>query len=670
MDERQLDSAAPPRSHQFVEPSTSDAKFLTVGQADIRIDGQHAMASVRPAEPTSGTQTASMSPGSSSAFRASSPASRVTSTVLADAGLLLQQMLAQQNELAEREAALEQRLLAFEAEQQRVQSVRMQQSAELERSRQQNVSLETSLREQVFAMEALHRQVEADQLVLERERVELERRRGTMREDVLIELRLERQALDGDRLELSGAHERVRTLTASLEEQLQSATAQAEQLIQSERERLWQTLIAEWEERRSQFQIEYDQWQATSLAEKQEIEREKAFYEAAVREAESNFAAAREAQATELRSARERHLSSIEFERQEQVSSLVSDRRLHLIALSDEQHEWQQRRTTLEAELLAVRERELTELTAQRDELTVTYSSQQSSLQSERAVLESRIRFQQEHLEKLREELERAQNEHRHERQLERQRLEEASQIQWRRMRQIDLYRVSVEEREKSLDRERDVLSKSRRALSSTTDLDRIGLQSEREAWSNERQIQQAELRRQHDLLTSHSENLESRRIRLDRLRAELEDTHRSTLEMRLAVEETWVDLTQSIGQEESRQRVEQVRHALIGYYRQLHEGLVEQRREHLDAQSKFERLRAEFLDERQKLMDWIAARDSELQIAEERWKIASTEISTRDAAWQAARDRWLMEKAEAEQVIRKLLGDLGDQHRAAPLEP
>ena len=41
-----------------------------------------------------------------------------------------------------------------------------------------------------------------------------------------------------------------------------------------------------------------------------------------------------------------------------------------------------------------------------------------------------------------------------------------------------------------------------------------------------------------------------------------------------------------------------------------------------------------------------------------------------RDAAWQAARDRWLMEKAEAEQVIRKLLGDLGDQHRAAPLEP
>ena len=670
MDERQLDSVAPPRSHQFVEPSTSDAKFLTVGHADIRIDTQHATASARPAEPTSSTLPASMTPGPSSAFRASVPASRATSTVLADAGLLLQQMLAQQQELAEREAALEQRLLAFETEQQRVQSLSMQQSAELERSWQQNALLEASLREQVFSMEALHRQAEADQLVLERERVDLERRRGTLREEVLVELRLERQAIDADRLELSSAHERVRTLTASLEEQLQAATVQAEQLIQSERERLWQTLIAEWEDRRGQFQIEYEQWQSTALAEKQEIEREKAFYEAAVREAESNFTAAREAQSAELRSARERHLSLLETERQEQAISLAADRRLHLITLNDEQHEWQQRRTTFEVEMLAMRERELAEVTAQRAEWAVTYSSQQSELHSERAVLESRIRFQQEHLEKLREDLERAQNEHRHERQIERQRLEEAAQIQWRRMRQIDLYRVSVEEREKSLDREREVLSKSRRALSSTTDLDRVGLQSEREAWSNERQIQQVELRRQHDLMTSHSENLESRRIRLDRLRAELEDTHRSTLEMRLAVEETWVDLTQSIGQEESRQRVEQVRHTLVGYYRQLHEGLVEQRREHLEAQSKFERLRAEFLDERQKLMDWIAARDSELRVAEERLKIASTEISMRDAAWQAARDRWLMEKAEAEQVIRKLLGDLGDQHRAAPLEP
>ena len=169
---------------------------------------------------------------------------------------------------------------------------------------------------------------------------------------------------------------------------------------------------------------------------------------------------------------------------------------------------------------------------------------------------------------------------------------------------------------------------------------------------------------RQQELYSSHADGLESRRIRLEKLRTELEDTHRSTLEMRLAVEEAWVELTQAAGQEAARQRVEQVRNTLVGYYRQLHEGIVEQRREHLESQTKFERLRAEFHDERQKLMEWISTRDQELRIGEERLRLSAADAATRDAAWQAARDRWMREKAEAEQVIRKLLAELGNQHR------
>jgi hypothetical protein len=208
------------------------------------------------------------------------------------------------------------------------------------------------------------------------------------------------------------------------------------------------------------------------------------------------------------------------------------------------------------------------------------------------------------------------------------------------------------------------VLEKSRRAFSSNSDIDRMNLQREQNAWQTERQVQQSELLRQQELFTSHAENLESRRIRLERLRTELEDTHRSTLEMRLAVEEAWVELTQKAGQDVARERVEQVRNTLVGYYRQLHEGIVEQRREHLDSQTKFERLRAEFHDERQKLMEWISTRDQELKIGEERLRLEASDASMRDSAWQAARDRWMQEKAEAEQVIRKLLAELGNQHR------
>lgn len=645
MDERKID-AAPPSVPQFVEPSEQESRFLTVGHADIRIDGAHATASDRVVEITSTTTAA-----------VSSTAARPNSKLLADAGLLLQQMLARETDLEQREVLAQQRMAELEAERLRFQSLRVQQLEELEQNRLRLKSDEAALRERMVTAEGLLKRIDADRLAVEREQVDIERRRAAVREDVLIELQLERQAIEVERNEVVAEHERARALILALDEQHRQLTAKAEQLIQSERERLWQTLITEWEERRSQFQAEHDQWLATSQVEKQEIEREKAFYEAAIRESESDFAAARAAQAAELQAMREQHLASLDTERQQ-----------HLETLRIEREEWQQRRLTAEAELFSQRDRELALLSSQREEWNRTYSTQRAELHGERSVLENRIRFQQEHLEKLRTDLERDQNEHRYERQVERQNLEESAQLLLKRMRQIDLYRESVEEREKSLERERNVLAKSRRALSSTSDLDRISLQSEREAWEHERQIQQAELRRQQDLLTSHSENLESRRIRLDKLRAELEDTHRSTLEMRLAVEETWVDLTQSVGQDEARLRVEQVRHALVGYYSQLHEGLVEQRREHLDAQSKFERLRTEFLDERQKLMEWISTRDNELRVAEERLRIAEADSMTRDSSWQAARDRWLFEKAEAEQVIRKLLVELGNQHRDPPM--
>jgi len=62
--------------------------------------------------------------------------------------------------------------------------------------------------------------------------------------------------------------------------------------------------------------------------------------------------------------------------------------------------------------------------------------------------------------------------------------------------------------------------------------------------------------------------------------------------------------------------------------------------------------------------MEWISTRDQDLRVGEERLRLAAADAATRDSAWQSARDRWMHEKAEAEQVIRKLLAELGNQHR------
>lgn len=653
MDERKID-APPQRPIAPAQQQSPDSRTLSLNGTELRIDPAHVSNVI-------GTSATLPSPP------VAPPASpvRSSSQLLLDSMRVLEELQVRDSDLANRQTLLEEQIAQFEAEQRLAQSRWQADAAALEAQRQQLKADETAMTQRLISAQSLLSQIDAARLAVEQERQDVERRRTMLREELQTELQQDRDAVDRDRIEVSRELERVRLLTVSLEEKLNEATAEAERQIQSERERLWQTLIAEWEDRRANFQRDHDAWLATVQAEKVEIEREKAFYEAAVRNAESDFAAERAAQAIQLQALRDEQIAQVQAEREELQIRIQAEREEWERTLADQQAELQAERD-LQAETLRIAR---LQLQAEQDEWNNTRSLQLADLQSERAVLENRIRFQQEHLEKLRADLERAQNEHRKDRQIERQRMEDDSRQIIRRMRQIDLYRSSIDEREKSLERERDVLEKSRRALSSSVDLDRLNLQREQSAWQAERQIQQSELLRQQELYSSHAESLESRRIRLEKLRSELEDTHRSTLEMRLAVEEAWVELTQSAGHDVARQRVEQVRETLVGYYRQLHDGVVEQRREHLESQSKFERMRAEFHDERQKLMEWISTRDQELRIGEERLRLASNDAAMKDSAWQSARDRWMQEKAEAEQVIRKLLSELGNQHRDPAME-
>lgn len=649
MDERKID--APPQRTPVAPGPVSSETRLNLHGSEIRIDSHHVSQIGTPPAPV--------------------PAARANSQLLAEAGRILEQLQVQDAELAERQALLEDRLAAFEAERRADQIRRAEADAELETRRRELNAAEVELVARTRETQELLAQVDASRLALQQERHDVELRRESLRGELIAELRHDRDALEADRVVVATELERARTLSESLERKLQEATTEAERLIQAERERLWQTLMQEWEQRRTQFQQDHDLWLAQVQAERVEIEREKAFYEAAVRSAESDFSTARQTQELELQTLRDEQIATLQRERAEMLERIQAEREEWERTLQEQQREWAAIRQHQSAELQAERDShsqrlqtDLAALNSAQAEWTIHRDAQLVEIQGERAILENRIRFQQEHLEKLRSDLERSQNEHRRERQVERQRLEDDSRQIIRRMQQIDFYRAAVDERERSLERERDVLDKSRRAFSSSVEQDRLSLQREMNAWQAERQVQQSELLRQQELYASHAESLESRRIRLEKLRAELEDTHRATLEMRLAIEETWVELTQAAGQETARERVEQVRNSLIGYYNQLHEGLVEQRREHLEAQTKFERLRAEFHAERQKLMEWITSRDQELRIGEDRLRTALADAASRDATWQVARERWMHEKAEAEQVIRKLLSELGNQHR------
>ena len=356
---------------------------------------------------------------------------------------------------------------------------------------------------------------------------------------------------------------------------------------------------------------------------------------------------------------------------QEQQSVMALRQReleLHVAALAAAERQLETDRQAWRSALLEEMEAERTELLNLRNQLSeereavAQLQAQRQEFQRERVLLENRLRFQQEHLDKVRAELEQAQNEFRAERQRERQQLEDDTlQIQ-RQQQQLRIYRATLDELARAVDREHDTVLKCREAWSSTVDGDRQAVQAERELWDQERQRQRTELHRQQELLIQQGEQLEGRRLRLERLRAEMEDTHRITLELRLAVEETWAQVAHASGSEEqARVQVEQARQALVLYYQQLHIALEDHRRELSEQQARFDEQRSDFHEERQTVLHWLNERDERLRAEEARQLVAATELTHRDAAWREARDHWLAEKLEAERVIRNLVNQLAD---------
>jgi hypothetical protein len=348
----------------------------------------------------------------------------------------------------------------------------------------------------------------------------------------------------------------------------------------------------------------------------------------------------------------------LESELKELHESLLRERH----SLSAERDQLTQDREEQTRALEALGARQQHELERLRGDLAAEHDQAEAELKQERILLDNRHRFQQEHLQRTMQEFEAAQDAFRREQQLAQTRQEETQRQILLRSRQLDRQRELLDERQRSIEREREVLLKERRAMEDRVAAAADELRGERSTWESERDSQKADLRRQQDMLALHAENLETRRQRLDRLRAELEETNRHTLELRLAVEEASAQLTQSAGAEITKRRIDEARAILAEYYRHTRESLIQQRQELEQAQLRVHQQREEFRAERQLLTEWVNRQGEQITAREQELRHERESIDARETAWRAASERWTGEKLEAETVIRDLLRQLGER--------
>ncbi len=314
--------------------------------------------------------------------------------------------------------------------------------------------------------------------------------------------------------------------------------------------------------------------------------------------------------------------------------------------------EWELERQTLQQDL----DQQRLQLQNDQAHFALVKEGQLADIQQERSLLLNRIRFQEDHLQKLRREFEAAQAAFHHERQRAQSTIVETEAQLQRRQVHLDRQRQVLEERDAAVQRQYNLLNRMRRAELEGLALDRQRLEAEQHDWQVIHETQHAELERKNEILQANAENLEARQNRLEQLRLELEATNCKTMEMRLAVEEACAQLAQAVGPEVARQRIEAAQFALSQHYRHARDTLVRQRQELEQFQRSVMQQRDEFRTEQQTLTEWIAKRDEELQFRAENFQADQAAVVAREQSWQQARERWLQERLEAEAVIRDLL--------------
>lgn len=414
-----------------------------------------------------------------------------------------------------------------------------------------------------------------------------------------------------------------------------------EQYVELERrEQLLQTQLAQFDNERRQFRL---------LAGQRELEL--AEREAAV-----------ERERVEL-DQRQQQVSATEASQHDLQLVLLRERR----DLQEEREQFARDQTAVRATLAEEVEATHVRLDRERAEAAADIAQIREELQRDQQLSESRLRFREEHLQRTMREFEQQQHEFRVEQQQRRTRLAETESQLLLRRQQLAGIRAGLEAHAASLERDRQWLQLERRGMEARLQQDRDRLRAEQQDWNVARAEQQAEVERKQSQLREHALALETRRQQLEALRREVDQTHGEALELRLAVEEAYAQLTRTVGEAITFERVEEARRLLAEHYRNSRDTLAIQRQELEQLQARLAGERSDLLFERQALAEWVTTQEQLLGQREVELEQDRTALQHRERAWREAEDRWHSERQQAETIIRDLLRERDELFGMSP---
>ena len=359
----------------------------------------------------------------------------------------------------------------------------------------------------------------------------------------------------------------------------------------------------------------------------------------------------------------------LKLEKQRLAERAREDLTAEIVLLNRQKAEWQlahehqlQEIAQQADDLQAQRELFGQQVEEEQQRLKEEIEKKRQGLLTEQNNLQRRYRFQFEHLTRAKEDLEAELREFRREQQLfrsERLRFLEQHRL---RFRQLEHVRQLLTDRESSIARESRIIDRSRSAALS--DIQRLQKRSEeeRDAILQDIESRQRRVRQQEMAMADLAARLEDRSQRLNRLRAELDQTQSEILEQRLVIEEARTNLVRdAVSPEIARARLEQARGDVQAFFDRLRMQINADRDKVEEAASDVAERQQQFRRDRAELEQWFAAREEQHSsrttdsVVEEQ----NATIHLLQSQIVELQNRWHKERLEAERAIRDLLSQI-----------
>ncbi|QDU91019.1 hypothetical protein Pla175_44350 [Pirellulimonas nuda] len=181
----------------------------------------------------------------------------------------------------------------------------------------------------------------------------------------------------------------------------------------------------------------------------------------------------------------------------------------------------------------------------------------------------------------------------------------------------------------------------------------------ERRELAAEQAAQQTDARRTSERLAAREAELDQRQSALEQVHAELSRSQREVLEMRLATEETWSQLTGALAPASLARSIAQVRARLADHYQHVTAELAERRRD-LDEVSRSLEARAEGLETRRAdISSWAKRNEEDLERRAAQLVARERELDRQQQHYEKLEQKWSAERGEYRAQIRRLLAEL-----------